>query len=225
MGIKEIIKYYIDERNPLVIVRRSKMRKALKNKSPTFFCPNCIGGILFHDLGIKFHSPMVNLMMKQKDFVKFLLDWENYLSKDLTFFDKYGYSFPCAYLGDITIHFTHYSNEKVALEKWKSRLQRIDKENLFVFLQERDGLTRDDILSLNELRVRGLVVFTSKEYPDIPYTLKIPENDLESGVVGNVLKKNWLTGQRKYETYFDFVKWFNVANYDHAESIKMCRKC
>lgn len=201
----------MDEKNPIVVSRRAKMRKQLHNTAPTFLCPNCIGGILFHDLGIQFQSPTVNLMMKQRDFLKFVLNLDHYLAQELVFFQHPEYTFPCAHLGDLLLHFTHYHSQAEATEKWLERSRRIDRDNLFVFLMERDGLTQKDILRLGELRVRGLVVFTANAYPEIPYALQIPKyaSDHE---VGNVLAKTYWNGRREYEQYFDFVKWFNEAN-------------
>ena len=187
--------------------------------SPSFLCPNCIGGILFHDLGLQFRSPTVNLMIKQPDFVKFALNAEHYLSLELEFYDKPGYSCPCARLGDITIHFTHYATAEEAAAKWHDRKTRIDWENLFVFASERDGLTKEGILALGNLRCRGLVVFTANAYPDIPYALQIPRY-APDGRVGNILEKSWKDESREYERYFDFVKWFNEAGGDPTHDIK-----
>lgn len=216
MNMKKLIKHILEEKNPLVIARRKAMRKRLKNTSPSFLCPNCIGGILFHDLGLRFQSPTVNLMMTQTDFVRFLLHMDEYLGGSFEFFDHDTYECPCAYLSNtglerITIHFTHYDSSEEAERKWCERAKRIDKENLFVFLQERDGLTKDDILSLANLRVRGLVVFTAKRYDDIPYAIQIPDYE-ENGEVGNILRKSLLNGKREYEKHFDFVRWFNEAD-------------
>lgn len=191
--------------------RRAKMRRALKVETPTFLCPNCIGGILFHDLGLQFRSPTVNSMMFQRDFVKFVLNLDHYLEQKLCFFAHPEYNFPCAKLDDITVHFTHYHTEAEAAEKWKTRTARMDRENLFIFLTERDGLTEDEIRSLAGIKARGLVVFTANSYPDIPYALQIPKY-APDGEVGNILAQSYLDGSREYEKYFDFVKWFNEAD-------------
>lgn len=208
--MKEMIRRILDN-NPLVMRRLCRMRGALRNKQPSFLCPNCIGGILFHDLGIQFRSPTVNLMMTQTDFAKFVLDMDAYLQKDLEFFHTKEYDCPCARLGDITIHFTHYHTREEAAAKWKERAGRLDRENLFVFLTERDGLTKEMMLRLGGIHARGLVIFTARDYPDIPYAVQLPayQNGAE---VGNILRKSWLTGKREYEDAFDFVKWFNEAD-------------
>lgn len=202
--------------NPLAIVRRNKMRKKLNNKNVTFLCPNCIGGILFHDLGLKFLSPTVNLMMSQNDFIDFVLNLDEYLNGYFDFFKHNEYDCPCAYLKakgqkDIIIHFTHYKDQKTAVEKWKERTKRIQRDNIFVFLTERDGITREQIESLKRLNVKGLVVFTANNYDDIPYCVQIKKYK-KCGEVGNILKKSYFNDSREYEKYFDFVKWFNEAD-------------
>ncbi len=211
----------ISEMNPFAIIRRKRMRNELKNKNVTFLCPNCIGGILFHDLGLKFLSPTVNLMMLQNEFVEFVLHFDEYVNADLQFYKHGEYNCPCAYLlansmKKITVHFTHYTSEEIALRKWKERIKRIQKNNIFVFLCERDDLTVEQIKSLASINVKGLVVFTANEYKDIPYAVWLKKYEA-FGKVGNILKKSYLNDSREYEKYFDFIKWFNEAdgnNYD-----------
>lgn len=216
MNIKEKLRSWLTNKNPLAVHRRNCMRNRLKNTTPTFFCPNCIGGILFHDLGLQFRSPTVNLMMTQTDFAKFITNAEEYLKKDFQFFKHTEYDCPCARLGDVTVHFTHYKTEQEALEKWKTRAERIDWENVFVFLTERDGLTENEIRALADIHVRGLVVFTANKYADIPYTVHISKYEPE-GEVGNILKQSYFNGRREYEKYFDFVRWFNEASGDNYD--------
>ena len=222
MSMREKIGKIISKWNPLAIRRRKNLRKELKNTTATFLCPNCIGGILFHDLGLQFRSPTVNLMMLQTDFAKFVLALDKYLDMDLIPYHSEEHSCPCGKLGDLTIHFTHYKSFQEGAEKWAQRAHRIDWDNLFIFLMERDGLTYEQIKSLASVKARGLVVFTAHPYPDIPYALYIPQY-ASDGQVGNILEKvGWKDG-RAYETYFDFVKWFNEADgtsYDIKPYIK-----
>lgn len=205
------MKMKLESINPFAIRRRNKMQSKLKNKNMTFLTPNCLGGILFHDLGVKFYSPTVNTMMTQCDFVKFVMRIDYYLSKKLVFFSHPEYTCPCAWLGDLVIHFSHYESESEAENKWNERIKRVNYKNLFIFAEERDGLTKQDIQALGKIEARGIVVFTAHEYSDIPYTLFIPKYKQE-GEVGNILKKNYWNDSREYEDYFDFVKWFNESN-------------
>ena len=210
-NLKELIK----ESNPLEKRRLAAMRKELTNREFSLFASNCLGGILLHDLGLQFLSPTVNLQMTQTDFVRLVTHMDDYLNGDFTFFDYPGETCPCAYLGgknmEITVHFTHYKTPEESVSKWRERTARINYDNLFIVCSERDGLTKEEIESLGHLNVRGILVFTAREYPDIPYTLYLPQY-AEDGEVGNVLRKKHLDGRREYEERFNWVKWFNTAN-------------
>lgn len=223
MNIKNKVNLKPAEFNPLVKFHRKRMRSRLKSENITFLCPNCIGGILFHDLGLEFQSPTINLMMTQHDFLKFITDPEKYLNGKLEFFEHESKAYPCAKLYDITVNFTHYETKEEAESKWNLRKLRIDKDNTFIFLMERDGLTKQDIMSLGKLPVRGILVFTANDYPDIPYTLFLPKYNAD-GEVGNILKKSHLNRSREYEKYFDFVKWFNEADGKNFDVSPFVRK-
>lgn len=218
MSVKQAIKDWWED-NVFSQMRRKKMRRGIVNRNPTLLCPNCIGGTLFHDLGFQFCSPTINLMMFQREFVRFVMNLDDYLRKDFVPCECEGYVCPCAMLGDVTVHFTHYKSFEEGVIAWKRRCARIDKDNMFVLCSERDGLTRDDMLELGKLKVRGLLVFTENSYPDIPYAMQI------TGMpVNNILERtSWITRDRRYNSLFDFVGWFNNANggdYDVSPYIK-----
>ena len=201
----------IRKKNPIAAARRKKMRSLIRNTEASFLCPNCIGGILFHDLGMRFYSPTVNLMMFQDHFIRFVLNRESYLRETLQFYEDENYSCPCAHLGDVNIYFTHYKTQEEARNKWIDRSMRIDDNNLFIFAEERDGVGEHQIRELGKVSARGVLVFTAHQYPDIPYAQFLPSYEKE-GEVGNILKRSFFDDSREYEKYFDFVKWFNEAD-------------
>ena len=217
MGIKRAVKSLL-QNNPVATARRSRMRSRLKNKDFTLLTPNCLGGILLHDLGLRFHTPTINLMMTQTDFLQCVLHLKEYMSGRLVFLDNTDETCPCAELiyGDlppVTVHFTHYETPEEAEFKWWKRAERINYDNLFIFIEERDGISKEDLGKLAKLPARGVVAFTCNEYPDLPYTVFIPKYHSQ-GEVGNILKKNRIDDSREYEQYFDFVEWFNQADGD-----------
>lgn len=215
MDIKIKIKNALSNYNPFAISHRNRMQRKLVNRDFSFICPNCLGGMLLHDLGLPFLSPTVNLMMNQCKFIKFVLDMDYYLSQKLCFYDDPYYVCPCAKVGEghraITIHFTLYASREEAESCWKKRIPRIRYDNLFVFAMEKDGITKEDILRLGTLKVRGVVVLTAHDYQGIPYTCFVPKYQ-KQGEVGNILVRSYLNDKKEYESYFDFVKWFNEAN-------------
>ena len=52
-------------------IHRYFLRKRLKNHDFTLLAPTCIAGVMYHELGMPFLSPTINLWMYDKDFVKF----------------------------------------------------------------------------------------------------------------------------------------------------------
>ena len=58
-----------------------KQRKRLRNFNPTIISNNCTAGFIYHDLGLKFLSPTINLTVK--DFPLFISHLEHYLSCEL----------------------------------------------------------------------------------------------------------------------------------------------
>lgn len=192
------------------------MREELKNRDFSFIVPNCLGGILLHDLGLRFLSPTVNLMMRQDDFLCFVSNLDVYLSEQLSFLERPEGECPRALLSpvgfqQILIHFTHYRTEEEAAQKWYERAQRINKDNLFILIEERDGIGRKELEAFGALNARGLVAFTCNHYPDLPYCVFLSQYH-SAGEVGNILKKHMLDDSREYEQFFDFVKWFNEAD-------------
>lgn len=199
--------------NPFAEARRKAMRSRLKNTSMTFLAPSCIGGILFHDLGLQFRSPTVNLMMFQPDFVKLVTRWDEYSSYDFQFYDDPQFKdIPCARLNDITIHFTHYKTPEEAVSKWRERESRMDWDNTFIFCSDKDSISREEIEELGKMNVRGILVMTAKrDWADIPYVLFVPECE-KWGEMHDLQGIHYISGYRNYEKYFDWVKWFNEAN-------------
>ena len=49
----------------------AKMRERLENENFSIISSNCIGGILCHDLNVRYNSPTVNMFFVAADFVKF----------------------------------------------------------------------------------------------------------------------------------------------------------
>ena len=115
------------------------MRKKLRNDNFSIICSNCIGGVIYHRLGKQFLSPTINLWMNQKDFLKMALDLKSYMSKELAFI-KGEYDYPIALLGDVKVYFNHAKTEEEARHSWEQRKTRINYDNLYVIMYDRDGL-------------------------------------------------------------------------------------
>ena len=183
-------------------------RLRIRNRNFTILCSNCIGGIIYNRLGMKFLSPTVNLYIRQYDFIKFIKDPQLYLSKELKFI-KTEYTFPVGLLGDIRIHFNHTDNERDARQDWERRKKRINWDNLYIIMYDRDGLTREQIYSLRNIRCKRLIVLSEwDKYPELDYVYQIKRTGIRRNNDQVFLDDDFF-GIRTFEKQWNFVKWLN----------------
>lgn len=185
-------------------------RRKLQNKNFSWLSSNCTGAIITHELSCRFNTPTVNLYIEPKDFIKFVQDLDGYQKKELSIDSiltrEKGY--PVGSLGDIKIYFVHYHTWEDAKEKWEKRYLRINKDNLFIMMSERDGCTYEDLIIFDHLPYNNKIVLTHRKYPEIRSAVYISgfENENQLGDVFRMRKVFSLT---KYYDEFDFVEWLN----------------
>jgi uncharacterized protein (DUF1919 family) len=186
------------------VVRKSR----LKNAEATIFSSNCIGGCISHDLNMKFQSPFVNLWIESPDYIRLLESPKEYLAQELVFIKQDEYPFPVAMLGDIKLFFAHYHSEKEAEEIWKRRCRRIDWDNLFIMMTDRDGCNEEILHRFDKLPYKHKIVFTHIPRPDIVSSAYIPGFENETQLGDCVEFVNSWSGKRYYDC-FNYVKWLN----------------
>lgn len=183
-------------------------RARLKNKTFTLFSSNCNGCCICHDLGLQFRSPFVNLSVDAEDYIKFLKDPQGYLDSPLVFLQDAGKDYPVGVLKDIKLYFVHYHSPEEAEHAWQRRKERIDWDNLFVLMTDRDGCTEELLKEFDGLPYPNKVVFTHIPMPHIRSAVYIPGFENETEVGNGDAFVNKYSG-KKYFDYFDYVKWFN----------------
>lgn len=116
-------------------------------------------------------------------------------------------NYPVGKLDDLTIHFMHYHSEQEAANKWVERTKRINLDNLFVMMTDRDGCTYQDLQEFDRLPFANKVVFTHKPYPELKSAFYIEgfENQTQ---VGDLFEFSGWDG-KKYYDQLDYVNWFN----------------
>ena len=100
---------------------------------------NCIGGVLYHDLGLEFSSPTVNLFFMGPDFVRFVSNLKHYMDLDPVM--TWGENYPIGYLEDVQIHFMHYATCLEARDAWNRRKHRINWDNILVLCTDMEDFT------------------------------------------------------------------------------------
>lgn len=162
--IKRIARNYIaHQQNKIDFVNQSR----LTNKNITLICSNCAGGILYHNLGLQFRSPFINLYMGNNDFLYALEHFDEFLAQDVVEDKNFEKNYPVGIgLGDVRIHFMHYDSFEEAIEKWNARKARVDMNNAEFMLTNFSG-DFNVLQRFEKLPYANKVVFTREEYPEI----------------------------------------------------------
>lgn len=188
-----------------------KLRKKLKNKSVTIISNNCIGGILYHDLGLKFNSPTINTLIYGDEFVEFVKNIKDYMNCELIY-DQTSSQYPIGVLlptnkKSIHIHFLHNNTFEEAKTDWDRRKNRVNYNNMFVIYEHFNKFDNSIIEEFDKLNYHK-VVFTHKKFKNIKSAKYISACKKEKGF-GTITKfKNKLSGKRNIYTY-NIVKQLN----------------
>lgn len=177
----------------------------------TLIANNCIGGCICHDLKLRFNSPFVNLWLYPKDFIKYCENIDHYRNCSLQFLleESYVLNYPVALLDDIKIYFQHYHSNEEAEKKWVERTKRMDLNNIYCIMVERDGCTEEDLLKLSTLPYPSASLVHTKDFAKLPNAHFVSgfEHEKETG---NIMEyaSNQFWG-RKYYDDFNYVEWLN----------------
>lgn len=189
------------------------LRRRLKNNNFTILANSCIAGVMYHELGLQFLSPTINLWMHDEDFYKFINHLKEYIAMDLRFVQGIA-DYPTAYLGDILIYFNHYHTEEEAASKWHDRCKRIKYDNLYIICADRPRektITYEQIASLKSIPCKGKVVFSNRHYNDIDYLVPLPKDKELDCVNIYMLDKTKFLGRWRWESAWDWVHWINTG--------------
>ena len=157
-------------------------RSLLKAQDFSILSQNCIGGVFYHDMGMQFKSPTINLYFKCPDFVKFILNLDYYLSLEMKV--TQGPEFPIGRLDDIEIYFQHYASCEEAKNKWEERKRRINKEKIVVLCTDRDEFSEETYVEWEKIPYPKLLY--SATYRNDQEVLFYPEYNC-SGRVGDLI--------------------------------------
>ncbi len=197
--------------------RNQQERKRLNNKDFTIISNTCIGGIICHDMGLMFSSPTVNLYIRPKDFVEFVSRLEYYLSLELVEI-IHPAPYPVAKLGELTLYLKHYASFEAAKEKWEERKRRINYDNIYIMMTDRDFIPPKKgtnscgraVLEMFDRLPYKKVCFTAEEYEDLK-SCKVVEKNKDGDCVNIITDITDYSGRRLYQyaREFDYIEWLN----------------
>lgn len=137
------------------------VRKQINNQNFSIISQNCIGGVFYHDLNMRFLSPTVNLYFTAADFVKFAVNLEKYINMELHMCWRETY--PIGHLGDIEIRFMHYNTCTEAYNSWEKRKKRINFDKILVLATDREAFNVDVLSEWKKIRYPKLLFTANKD--------------------------------------------------------------
>ena len=192
-------------------LERYRNRKRLKNRSFSLVTNNCIGGIISHDMHLRFLSPTVNLSFANDGFLLFCRHLVYYLSIPVeeVVSDK---GYPVGVLkgeyGDIFLYFMHYDSFLEAKQKWEERALRVDIENLFIIMEAQK--CEESILhQFDELDFPNKVILTDGHHPEIHSSFPVEDGFYDKDYFNGKILSYPKLGLRRYLDRFDYVSFFN----------------
>lgn len=185
------------------------MKRCNKTEHVSIISSNCIGGVLSHDLGLRFESPTVDLYFSANGFLKFVSNLKYYQNVSLDKFEvSHGGGYPIAYIDDVKLDFVHYKSVEECTLKWNERRKRINYDNIRLIFTDRDGMSLNILKQYLALPYKKVVYVSKKEWCLNDECIYIPGFE-SAGFVGDLTKYADLFGHRYYEKYFDIVRWLN----------------
>ena len=187
-----------------------KIRNAT-TKNISIISRNCLGGGIYHILGLQFLSPTINMVMSQKDFIKFVNNLHYYLSTNLSELDNISYevNYPMAKCDDLIFHLVHYKTFDEAKEKWNKRRLRVNFEHIFVLNTDQDDYSNAIAKEFQKIRYpKACLVNSPNKCLDANFYY-IPGFE-NSKSVGNLLERKSNIGSKQFIEDFDFIAWLQL---------------
>ena len=88
-------------------------------------------------------------------------------------------------------------------------MKRLNMDNLYIIMVQKDGCTEQDICSFDSLKFKHKVIFTVKKYPQYRSAYYIPKSEADIQNVKNLCDyQSRFTGKRWLDE-FDWISFLN----------------
>lgn len=129
------------------------LKRKNRNTTPTFLSNTCVGGMMYHQLGLKFLSPTINCRINHEGFIEFVNNLSTYISLDLN--EKVEGSSIRGVIkrpdtsNEILVEFVHDNSFKIAFDNWNRRKARVNYDDIYVIFDCTDChfILNDDLLN------------------------------------------------------------------------------
>lgn len=176
-----------------------------------------MGTFIYHDLGLRYDSPTINLTIGKTDFIVFVQHLSGFLHSELIKVEDPSVPYPIGrleYNGDsIQINFLHYKTFEEAKYKWDKRKERVDYSNIYIIQQISDGVTEDDIHTFDSLPYKNKLLITSKSITNSKnvITLEVLQKRPKTYHPGIILDYKPPFFLKRYMDDIDYVGFLNAG--------------
>ncbi|MDE7069730.1 MAG: DUF1919 domain-containing protein [Alistipes sp.] len=198
-------------------LRRFRLSAQLHEREWSILSSDCVGGVMAHDLRLRFDSPTVNLFFDSNEgFVDYVAGLDYYRDAELLACGAAlrgdGREYPVARLAgdgehpEVVLHFLHYRTFEEAARKWRERSRRLRPERLCVVMhvKELDRSLLDRFAALPVVR-KVILGYPASE---LEHPLFFKVSSLARFEPGRLLRYAGITG-RRYLDDFDYVAFLN----------------
>ena len=198
---------------------KNKIQRKNKNKDFTIISQNCIGGVIYNDLGLEFKTPTINLFIEDENFIKLCENPKHYFSIDAEpkiedYVDPIDnrIHYPKIKVDDIEICCLHYKDCNSAVESWNRRRKRVNFDNMYIIANTWNLHNKKELVErLNKLKYKK-IIFSTKEC-NVEGTFLLPGDiwklDERSIARPNITDLKPKGFNRYYEDFFDIIKFLN----------------
>lgn len=194
-------------------------RRKLKSKDFTIIAQNCIGGVIYSQLGMEFTSPTINMFIEDDNFTKLVDNLPYYMSmKPYPINDEYidpidsNIRYPKIGIGDIELCCLHYKDCEAAITAWERRKKRVNLNHVFVIGNSWNMHNNYDLIKHLSACKYPVHIFTTEEM-QIPNCQKLPGDNWQIDARGivrpNITDTVPDSYLKYYELFFDYISWLN----------------
>lgn len=198
----------------------------LKNKDVSIISNNCIGGMIYHELGMEFMSPTINIRCSGRDYLEFLKKYEFYLGQDMKVFRQaFEYPYNPANMGREQFYpkgiidnklvwwFVHSDNAETSVNEWNVRRKRVNLNNIVAIMLIMSDEEAYEFDKLNIERKIG-IYYKDLQLDSVIYCKEWDNNPqlwLENNFNWNAYAVKYMTNTQGKNSRINWIKFLNGA--------------
>lgn len=186
----------------------------LKKRGISIISDTCWGGMVYHALGMRFTSPLINTSVAKSDFLMLIGNLKYYFSCEMEkYSERDAYTPPIGILdGKVKIMFNHYLDFEEGKRMWEKRITRVNYSNIFI--QTNADMNDQDIKQFDNCPYNKKAFSRiPKENKDIVYLSQYESSEVRiatgefTGYIQNIIQSRPL-----YPRPIDLLKMLNLED-------------